>query len=63
MLSLRRLLTRRNCANCRDSDWVDWRYCADCWRMVAKTFVITLATAAATGLVKVAIAWVIHRLF
>lgn len=45
---------KRSCANC-GAEWVRWRYCRECWHMVAKTLAAAVASELAARL--------LHRLF
>ena len=29
-------MARRSCANCGADEWIDYRYCADCWKAAGK---------------------------
>lgn len=39
------MMARRSCANCHAKEWIDYRYCDDCWRAMVKSAAAVLGTA------------------
>lgn len=49
-------MSRRSCANCGAGEWIDYRWCRDCWCAAGKGAAAELGALLVTAIA----AWLIH---